>query len=124
MNLLLLIPEDFISANIVRLSDHRFEHLLKVKKLSLKDTLQAGLINNKTGYARVININIDNGKIDLEISLTENPVDPLDVHLILALPRPKMLKRILQTISSMGVKQLSLEQAKDTRLPIVNLNPL
>jgi len=150
MNLLLLFPDDFISPDIVRLTDHRFEHLHKIKKLSLNDTLDAGLINNKTGHAKVIGI--DTEKIELQVCLDKDPIAPLAVHLILALPRPKMLKRILQTISAMGVKQLSLihsakveksfwqtpwleidklqqnlilglEQAKDTKMPIVTCYP-
>lgn len=147
MNLLLLFPQDFVSSDLARLTDHRLSHLLAVKKIRQGDILEVGLLNDKVGYARVIFV--DNKQVDLEVHLNRTAVAPLSVHLILALPRPKMLKRILQTISAMGVKQLSLihsakveksywqtpwleteklhqnlilglEQAKDTRLPQVN----
>lgn len=106
MNLLLLFPQDFISANRVKLTDHRLQHLLSIKKIKIKEQLRVGLVNDRIGQGTVIAI--DNQQIELSVQLDKEPVEPLSVHLILALPRPKMLKRILQTISAMGVKQLSL----------------
>ncbi len=41
-------------------------------------------------------------------SLEQNPPAKLPVTLLLALPRPKMLKRTLQTVASMGVAHLVL----------------
>ncbi len=146
MNLLLLFPEDFISPGLARLTDHRLQHLLSVKKICQGGTLEVGLINDKMGLGRVLYI--DHKRVDLQVLLDREPVAPLPVNLILALPRPKMFKRILQTISAMGVKQLTLihsarveksywqspwledekirqhlilglEQAKDTQLPQV-----
>ncbi len=106
MNLLLLYHHDFVSSCRARLTDHRLQHLLTVKRVKLNDVLDVGLLNNKLGQARVVAIEQD--VIELETSLDRKPVEPLAVNLILALPRPKMLKRILQTISAMGVKNLSL----------------
>lgn len=106
MNLLLLFPRDFIAPDRVRLTDHRLQHLLSVKKIQLNEQVTVGLVNERVGQATVISINKQ--QIELSVLLDKEPVPPLPVHLILALPRPKMLKRILQTISAMGVKQLSL----------------
>ncbi len=147
MNLLILHEHDFIAPNQVSINDYRFEHLLQIKKVNVDDILEAGLVNGNIGWGQVISLN--NEHIILQVSLTEPPPEPLPVHLVLALPRPKMLKRILQTISAMGVKRLSLihcakveksywqspwlkpeklnlhlllglEQAKDTLLPRVD----
>ena len=106
MNLLLLFTQDFIAPDRARLTDHRLQHLLAVKKIKINDTLDVGLLNDKLGQARVLSV--DKHQVELEVLLDKEPAAPLDVNLILALPRPKMLKRILQTISAMGVKQLSL----------------
>ncbi len=106
MNLLLLREQDFISADKVRLIDHRVQHLLSVKKVSVDDSLEMGLLNGRLGQGKVLSISPQS--IELMVVLDKSPPKPLPVHLILALPRPKMLKRILQTISAMGVKQLSL----------------
>ncbi len=106
MNLLILYSQDFIAADRVRINDHRFEHLLKIKKITKGEVIKAGLLNANTGSAVVVRINQDS--MELDVKLTQQPPSSLNVHLLLALPRPKMLKRILQTISAMGVKQLSL----------------
>lgn len=111
MNLLLLFTQDFITPNRVQLKDHRLQHLSSVKKIAVNEVLEVGLLNDRRGQARVLSI--DKYQVELEVQLDSGPVVPgaywqTQVHLILALPRPKMLKRILQTISAMGVKQLSL----------------
>lgn len=106
MNLLLLFPQDFISPGRVRLTDYRLQHLLSVKKIKVNEQLSVGLVNDQIGQGTVIAV--DEWQIELSVQLDKEPAAPLAVHLILALPRPKMLKRILQTISAMGVKQLSL----------------
>jgi 16S rRNA (uracil1498-N3)-methyltransferase len=151
MNLLLLHPHDYISEACVTLSDHRFQHLLKIKKVQLNDTVLAGAINGLIGPARVLHIEPDS--ITLQVTLTDPAPVSLPVTLIIAMPRPKMLKRILQTATTMGVKHivfinsyrteksywqsplltqekideqlhLGLEQGIDTQLPTVELKKL
>jgi len=106
VNLLLLFTQDFISSDRVRLTDHRLQHLLSVKKIKVNERLTVGLVNDRIGWGTVIAV--DDRQIELSVLLHKEPVRALPVHLILALPRPKMLKRILQTISAMGVKHISL----------------
>jgi len=106
VNLLLLFAQDFISPDRVRLTDHRLQHLLSVKKIKVNERLTVGLVNDRIGWGTVIAV--DDRQIELSVLLHKEPVRALPVHLILALPRPKMLKRILQTISAMGVKHISL----------------
>ncbi len=106
MNLLLLFAQDFTSAHRVQLTGRRLQHLLLVKNVAVNDTLEVGVLNGKVGQARVLSINAQ--QVELDVQLDKASVAPLNVNVILALPRPKMLKRILQTVSAMGVKQLSL----------------
>ena len=106
MNLLLLKDEDFTSADRVTIDDRRFQHCLKVHQVSLGDILKVGLINDKIGNGRVIFI--DEKKIELEVKLSNQPPEKLPLTLIMALPRPKMLKRIFQTCATMGVGNLIL----------------
>jgi len=106
VNLVLLLPEDFISEDQVKLTGRRAQHLLTIKRVTLGDRLLVGQLNGQQGQGRVIAI--EQHSVLLKVILDTPPIAPLPVHLILALPRPKMLKRILQTISAMGVKQLSL----------------
>jgi len=66
--------------------------------------LRVGQINGLIGEAVVINM--DNESTTLEMSLTDSPPAPLPLSLIIALPRPKMLRRILQSSASMGLKSV------------------
>ncbi len=149
MNLILFSEADFISENVIAIRDaRRLAHITHVHQIKLGDTLKVGLINGKIGSGEVITFN--HTEIHLRVSLTQASPKPLPVTLVLALPRPKMLKRTLQTLATLGVKKiylinsyrveksywqtplleedairehllLGLEQACDTHMPEVHL---
>ncbi|MCV6604215.1 MAG: 16S rRNA (uracil(1498)-N(3))-methyltransferase [Porticoccaceae bacterium] len=148
MNLLLIEQEDLTDTDRAIISGRRLQHMQEIHRVSEGDTLKAGLVNGAMGTAAVTALN--NQQAELHLTLEQAPPTPLPTTLILALPRPKMLRRILQTIAAMGVKQLylinsyrveksfwqspflhpqaireqlilGLEQARDTALPQVHL---
>ena len=107
MNLVLFSQTDFIGDNIVAIRDtRRLQHITLVHQIKLGDTLKVGLINGQMGSGQVVLLN--ENEIQLEVVLTQAPPKPLPVTLVLALPRPKMLKRTLQTIATLGVKKIYL----------------
>lgn len=109
MNLLILEKEDFTSSTEVRISDRRHRHMLEVQKLEVGDSLRAGELNGLIGSARVDQI--DSESVSLTVDLQKEPPKPLPATLLLALPRPKMLKRTFQTLAAMGVKEIYLINA-------------
>ena len=148
MNLILLHDSDFITPNRVRLSGRRFTHIKDVLKAECAKTLTVGKINGLMGQGTVVSKKTD--AIELEVKLDQNPPEALPLTLILALPRPPALKRILFSSAQLGVKKiiilnfnrvekslwnssslkpqaiteqlvLGLEQAKDTVMPEVIL---
>mgnify|MGYP001560367008 CR=1 FL=1 len=149
MNLIIFSSQDLMDGkNCLRLTGRRHRHVLEVLKGKVGDELSVGLINETMGTGRVIEI--DDKSVTLEIGLTSDPPKPLPLTLILALPRPQVIKRVLQCASSLGIKKiiflnffrvekslwqssslreeaiydqlvLGLEQAKDTVLPEVIL---
>ena len=106
MNLLLLEPADFISDSKVTLGGRRLQHLLEVQRVSEGTSLRAGLVNGRIGEATVLRLTPQTA--ELAVVLSQPPPPALPVTLLLAMPRPKMLRRILQTVATMGVKQLYL----------------
>ncbi len=106
MNLLLLNDADFITADRVRITDRRLHHLNTVNKASVGQTLRAGRLSGLQGKATLLSISDE--AAELQIDLQQPPPAKLPVTLVLALPRPKMLRRTLQTIASMGVEKLVL----------------
>ena len=108
MNLMLVSPEEVDQHNNVMLSlgDRRAKHINTVLKLKLGDNLKVGVINGLLGRASLSEANSD--YLRLELTLDQPAPPPLDITLILGLPRPKMMRRVIQTIATMGVKDLIL----------------
>lgn len=148
MNLILLHDSDFISSQHVRLTGRRFDHIKDILKAKLGQSLTIGKINGLIGQGTVLSKRDDS--IELDVKLTQKPAKALPLILILALPRPPMLKRILFSAAMLGIKKiiilnfnrvekslwnssalkpqameeqlvLGLEQAKDTVMPEVVL---
>ncbi|HBO97530.1 MAG TPA: 16S rRNA (uracil(1498)-N(3))-methyltransferase [Candidatus Omnitrophica bacterium] len=149
MNLILLSPDDFINKKTrVRLDDRRYLHIRDIHRAKAGDELSVGLIGDRIGTGKIASLTGE--AIEMDISLSLQPPAPIPVTLILALPRPNILKRTLQAASAMGVKKiflihsnqveksfwlspvlqpakireqliLGLEQGKDTILPDVQL---
>ncbi|MFA5043211.1 MAG: 16S rRNA (uracil(1498)-N(3))-methyltransferase [Kiritimatiellia bacterium] len=151
MNLILLYDDDFISDNAVRLTGRRLKHIREVHRPAIGDTLTVGRLGGLVGKGRITSVTA--AAVEMEAALDEAPPKPPAVTLILALPRPKVVKRVLLSIASLGVKRLylingfqveksywqspvlspasirealvlGLEQARDTVLPEVALRPL
>ena len=105
MNLLLLQSET-IQNNVATIVGRQLEHIIQVQRLTKGDTLRVGEINGDIGLGTITCLN--NTSATLEIALTAKAPSPIPLTIVLALPRPKMLRRILQTIAAMGIKQLHL----------------
>lgn len=108
MNLILLRTEE-INNKRVTLTDHRAKHIFTVLKSSPGDSLKTGIVNGPLGRSKILDMSEDS--IVLEIA-SEGDVPPLpQTDLILALPRPIMLKRILSQATALGVARIFLIKA-------------
>ncbi|WP_017903202.1 16S rRNA (uracil(1498)-N(3))-methyltransferase [Pseudomonas asplenii] len=106
MNLLLLEEADFIAADRVVLRDRRLTHMQEVHRVAVGDSLRVGRLGGLMGNARVLHL--EAGEAQLQVSLDQPPPAKLPLTLVLALPRPKMLRRVFQTVATMGVPRLVL----------------
>ena len=106
MNLLLLEDGDFIAEDRVRLSGRRLKHMLEVHRAEAGDSLRVGRLNGLMGSGQLLHL--DEQYAELSVLLDQPAPEKLPITLLLALPRPKMLRRVLQTVSSMGVARLVL----------------
>lgn len=111
MNLVLLLPDDGIdSRGRVRLRGRRLKHVLEVHRAAAGDELRVGLLGGGVGSGRVLQLTPE--VLELEVRLDGRPPAPLPVTLILGLPRPKVLRRVLRAASSLGVKRIVLLNAR------------
>lgn len=107
MNLILLEAADFTAADRVVLRDpRRLAHLCEVHQAAAGDRMRVGLLNGLMGTGHIESL--DAGQACLIVTLDQPPPAKLPLTLLLALPRPKMLRRVLQTVSAMGVARLVL----------------
>ena len=109
MNIVFLEPGDFVDEERVRLLDRRLGHVRNVHRVSAGDELRVGVIGGRVGRGTVEQI--DENFLEMTICLDADPPAPLPVRLILALPRPKVLNRVIAAASSMGVREIDLINA-------------
>jgi 16S rRNA (uracil1498-N3)-methyltransferase len=151
MNLILLFEDDFLDDQRVRLTGRRLEHVKHVHRAAVGDALIVGAAGGRIGRGEVTRIDAE--ALEMRVTLTDEPPAPLPLTLILALPRPKVLNRVIAGATSLGVKRiillnawrveksywksprlseenllaqsvLGLEQARDTILPTIETHRL
>jgi RsmE family RNA methyltransferase len=108
MNLLLLKPHE-IRNQQVELTDRRAEHIRKVLRAGQGDEVRVGVVNGPMGLGRILLM--EDNRVTLSLCLTVTPSPPPATDLILALPRPIMLKRVLAQAASLGVSRIFLINA-------------
>ncbi len=147
MNLMLFDKSERQGDTLV-VTGRRAKHILNILGLQPGDTLRVGEINGLVGAA--VLEQAGGNSVTLRIELREEPPPIPSVELILALPRPIMLQRILKQATVLGVSKIhlirsrkveksffhspvlqpekikkllveGLEQAMDTRLPEVQV---
>ncbi|UVE18233.1 16S rRNA (uracil(1498)-N(3))-methyltransferase [Pseudomonas sp. LS44] len=106
MNLLLLEDADFVAADRAVLRDRRLKHLHEVHQAAVGDQMRVGRLGGAMGSGTLLRL--DSDEAELHVQLDTPPPAKLPLTLLLALPRPKMLKRVLQTVAAMGVPRLIL----------------
>lgn len=152
MNLILLHPHEWPADTAtaqLHLHDRRAEHLRTVLQAQAGDSVRIGVIDGLMGQGRILQL--DEHGVLLDIVLDTPPPPAIPLTLLLALPRPKVLRRVLQSCTTLGIKQihlinsyrveksywqtpflqpeqvleqflLGLEQARDTALPQLHLH--
>jgi len=112
MNRLVVWREECDEQGRVVLTDRRAEHIRTVLKCEVGDTLRAGFANEGIATGTVVSIDEGRCVVELrensdEVSPTTLPPPPM-IDLILALPRPRFLERILPQLPPLGVRKIFL----------------
>ncbi len=111
MNIILFEKEERREQTVV-LSDHRAKHIVKVLRSDVGDSIRVGEIEGKIGTGKILAIKAKYPfVVELSVSLSQKSVSPPGIDLVLALPRPIMLKRILSQVTALGVRTIHLINA-------------
>ena len=149
MNLILIDERDTLDEDLVALSDARATHLLKVLKVDRGDTVRVGRIDGPRGSATIESTS--GGRVTMRCAFDSGTPHRPPVDVLLAVPRPKVMRRLWAQLAALGVGQViltnaerverpyfdthvltedcyrpllieGLQQARDTRLPIVTIH--
>ena len=149
MNLILLEPGELRDGGDVRLAGVRADHLITVLKAAPGDEVRVGLLDGPRGVGIVTSL--AGGTVELRCELDPDIPPRPAVDLLLALPRPKVMRRLWAQIAALGVGRIiltnaarvernyfdthvltpecyrpllieGLQQARDTRLPVVSIH--
>lgn len=150
MNFLLLEAGELDADGLARLSGRRADHVREVLRAGVGDLLRAGVVDGPLGSATVL---ADASEGLVVQFAADRPSPPATDVLLLAVPRPKVLLRMLAHAAALGFGEillfrswrvdkshldstamqpalqrdqllLGLEQAGRTRLPVVRHAPL
>ena len=107
MNIVLLNANQDCSSDIWSIEDQRqIKHLNQHLQLRAGDTLKVGVRDGQRYLTEVQSITAQ--QIMLRPIQAENVPNKVPVHLILALPRPKVLRRMIMDAVTLGVERISL----------------
>lgn len=133
----------------VRLRDDRARHLVRVLKVEPSHTVRIGLVDGPPGVGTVVAVSPD--AVTLQCAFDGETPERPRVDLLLALPRPKVIRRLWAQLAALGVGRVmltnaervernyfdthflspaiyrpllieGLQQARDTRLPVVSIH--
>jgi 16S rRNA (uracil1498-N3)-methyltransferase len=148
MNLLIINADELDDRGTVTLAGRRARHVLEVLRGKRGQTVRVGVLNGPKGTGTIEEAGKTQVTIRCHFDLDAPPIPRIDV--LLALPRPKVMKRLWAPLASMGISRLyltnaekvernyfdthwlepahrepllieGLEQAGDTRLPAVRV---
>lgn len=149
MNLILLAPGEVDASGAARLEGDRARHVVEVLRAVPGHALRVGIVDGPLGSATVVAVS--DRTVDLSCAFeTLTPERPA-VDLLLAVPRPKGLRRLWAQLAAIGVGRVmltnaarvernyfdthwlspatyepllieGLQQARDTRVPIVSVH--
>ena len=110
MNLIILEPGETSESGEVSLSDGRAAHLVNVLKVTPGSQVRVGILDGPRGVGAVHSI-VDR-TVTLRCAFEPNVPSRPRVDLLLALPRPKVMRRLWAQIAALGVGQIILTNAE------------
>lgn len=105
----ILFESSEIADGVATCSDARAEHILAVLHGEVGQTLKTGELDGRIGTGEIVSI--EGRTVAVKVSHTEESLRPW-CDLVLAPPRPRVMKRLLPQLASLGVGTIVLVGAK------------
>jgi 16S rRNA (uracil1498-N3)-methyltransferase len=149
VNLVLLEAHDVSASGVATLTGPQARHAVEVLKVAPGKAVRIGVLNGSLGSATVVAI--EGRTVTLQCAFEPEPPPRPRVDVLLALPRPKVLRRLWAQLAALGAGRImltnaervernyfdthviteacyrpllieGLQQARDTRLPTVSVH--
>jgi len=112
MNIILIETLE-IQDDRVLLADRRAKHLIKVLQVQLGDTVRIGIIDGPKGCGKVVAFCARFPfQVELDVEFAADMAEKPPIDLLLALPRPIMLRRIFSQAAALGVGTIFITNAQ------------
>lgn len=149
MNLIILEPHEIAPDSVARVSGPRAVHMTHVLGVVPGQTVRLGVLDGALGVGTVRSI--QDGGVEMSCVFEASAPPRPRVDLLLAVPRPKVMRRLWAQLAALGVGRViltnaekverpyfdthvltaacyrpllieGLQQARDTRLPVVSIH--
>ena len=109
MNLLLVEPSELAADGTCALADRRAEHLRTVLRVVPGQIVRAGVLGGGIGTGEIL---ADDGRaVTMRLTIAGTAPPQLAIDLVLAVPRPKVLSRVIETCAAFAVRRIELTNA-------------
>lgn len=109
MNRILVEKEEIRPDGTVSLTDNRAEHIRTILHGTVGQELRTGEVNGLIGTSRIESIT--GQEVVISVFHTQKAIEPW-IDLLLAMPRPKVMKRLWPQLATLGVRRLFLLEAE------------
>lgn len=111
----ILLPVENFSTSKAQINDVvQIDHVNNILGAKVGDTLKIGQLGGNLGTAIIEDIAADSIQLyDVQLGIT--PPDKLDLTVVLALPRPKVLRRLIMDMTALGVRDIVLVNSYRTQ---------
>lgn len=109
MNRLLFDRNGLHDDGLLHVNAQQAKHILRVLRLSPGDTIRVGMQGGPRGIGRIENATDD--AVVLRCTMDETPPPPPRIDLLLAMPRPKVMKRLWAPLASLGLGRIVIVNA-------------
>ncbi|MDN6276115.1 16S rRNA (uracil(1498)-N(3))-methyltransferase [Psychrobacter sp.] len=104
----ILLPTDKFSLDGARIEDSaQISHITKVLSAKVGDRLKIGELGGCLGTGIIGSISADVIQLH-DVELATSPPPKMDLTVVLALPRPKVLRRLIMDMTALGVRDIVL----------------
>lgn len=149
LNSLVILPDECVDATRARIVGERARQVGVLHSLKVGTELAVGVLGGGRGRGRVLSISAD--EVVIETTITSEALPRAPISLVVAVPRPQTVKKVLHFATTMGLEAvhfvradnceksyfnsraltvgeiqeeliLGLEQAVDSKAPVVQIH--